>query len=400
MITDRRIVCLSSLAWEFLPTSRHHLTSVLAKHGNQVLYVDPPANLARPSDVRAYFARRRAAGVVEDVAPNVIRLTPPPRLPYAKGIYFDVASRANERSYASAVGKAVTKLGWHAPVLWDVCIVQLSQGVPDAIAPSAYVIHMTDDLWSYDWYHSGYDPMLRRAAKECDIALGSSSAIARRLETLGFDARELRHGVDAERFEPVARGQISPEPRLAGRRRPRLGFVGNIESRLDLDVVERLARSEGSVTLVGPVRIDGSMADRLRAAGCHLDGEIDYADVPRWLAGFDIALLPYKSTPIVKSSRPLKLLEYVAAGLPVVATDIPAARDLQPHVVTALTPQDFEDAVRELWRSGDALSSAPARAVRAEAARSESWHLRGEELAAVFVDAEEKRAARHRRTRA
>jgi glycosyltransferase involved in cell wall biosynthesis len=178
-----------------------------------------------------------------------------------------------------------------------------------------------------------------------------------------------------EHFAPAARGQLAPVASLRDRPRPRLGFVGNIESRLDLEAAAALARGPGSLTLIGPAKLPQEDEAALRAAGAHLEGAVPYEDLPAWLAGFDIAVLPYRRTELVLQSRPLKLLEYLAAGLPVVASDIPAARELAPHVRVARTPEEYVGEVAELWEAArDAPGDEPARRIdRLERVRGHSW---------------------------
>src|SRR5205807_6228368 len=142
--------------------------------------------------------------------------------------------------------------GWRRPILWDVCLVYFTPGVAERVPPSGHVLHMTDSLWDSRWYRPEYEGFLHRIARTAHVAAASTPALAERLAGYGFEAHHLPHGVDIERFEPVARGDLTPPPALAARPRPRLGFVGNVEDRLDADVLVALAAT-GSVTLVGPV---------------------------------------------------------------------------------------------------------------------------------------------------
>jgi teichuronic acid biosynthesis glycosyltransferase TuaH len=252
------------------------------------------------------------------------------------------------------------------------------------ITPTGHVVHLTDDLWSYPWYRPEYDEFLRQELARCQMAIGSTPALVERLATYGIETHHLPHGVDIELFGPVADGKVPPPNELVNRPRPRLGLVGNIEDRIDVDLVEALAMGSGSVTLVGPVNLPSVVRQRLDRAGCFFAGPVPYHDVPKWLAGLDVALVPYRTTELIRRSRPLKLLDYLAAGRPVVSTDMPAARELEPHVTVASSRSEYVDAVEDIWRRRDVELELEARRRRRDAVAKESWTQRGEELEALF----------------
>src|SRR5688500_8975282 len=114
MLEGRRIVCLSSLPWHWLPTSRHHIARELAKT-NEILYVDPPLNVARRPSRAALFGQ-----LVEDDV--VMRYQPPGHLPYGPAPVFAMTTPINQRVYARGVAGAVRHLGWHHPILWNASI--------------------------------------------------------------------------------------------------------------------------------------------------------------------------------------------------------------------------------------------------------------------------------------
>ena len=378
MLSGTRIVCLSSLPLGGLTTSRHHLARILAED-NEVLFVDPPGNAARGA---------RAAGGLHDEGGRIVRLEAPPHLPYGPLPLFLAATPWNQRTYARAVRAAVDELGWRDVVLWNASLVYPAPGVAPLLRPSVHFLHLTDSLWDYPWYRPRYERFLRRIIDTVDFTVGSSADITARLATYGRPAHHLPHGVDIDVFGRVARGEVEPHPAMADRPRPRLGFVGNVEARFDVELACALASGAGSLTVVGPRSLHPAQEDALRRAGCHLVDAVAYHEVPTWLAGFDIAVVPYRRNRLVEVSRPLKLLEYLGAGLPVVSIDIPAARELAPEVAVADSAGAFAAAVGELWARGEAqLLGPPARAARVELARPHSWRHRAAQLRALVATA-------------
>ncbi len=129
-------------------------------------------------------------------------------------------------------------------------------------------------------------------------------------------------GVDVEHFESARAAE--PHPALAPYRgRPVFGYVGVIDERIDLELVDALACAypEATVAMVGPLaKIEQSALPR-RANIAYL-GQREYAELPALLAGFDVALMPFALNEHTASISPTKTLEYLAAGLPVVSTAV------------------------------------------------------------------------------
>lgn len=377
MLAGEQVVCLASLPLGGRPSTWAHLARVLART-NEVLFVDPPTNLLRAPNIRGRFL---------PAADGIAVYEPPSHLPYSTPLRRRITGGLNRRRYSAAVGKAVRELGWSRPIIWHSMPTMFSAGVISAVEPGVEILHVTDDVWAYPDFGPVDEAELRQVAERADLVVATTPAIAARLSSYGVTAELLEQGVDVALFAPVAEHAVEVAGPLRSLRRPRLGFVGQLDWRLDIDTLVELASAEGSVVLVGPSALDADAMQRLRAAGCQLFPEVAYGDVPQWLAGIDVALVPYRPTDAVKGSRPLKLLDYLAAGLPVVSTDIPAARDLAPAVALATGPAEFRSATAQLWRESGSSEQ------RVDVARAHSWEQRAEEFSAMISAAREKRAS-------
>ena len=107
--------------------------------------------------------------------------------------------------------------------------------------------------------------------------------------------------------------------------RPRLLYVGTLDTRLDVDQVREVARSyeRGSVSLVGPVRESGPLDSLAGDPNVHVFPPVDRTELPGLVAAADVCLVPHVRTPLTEAMSPLKLYEYLAAGRPVAAVDLP-----------------------------------------------------------------------------
>jgi UDP-galactopyranose mutase len=201
-----------------------------------------------------------------------------------------------------------------------------------------------------------------------------------------FRAKQSRHpnvhcfpsSVDAAHFrlrDPMGRPVAEAEDQAA-LSHPRLGFFGVIDERLDLEILDHLSRAhpEWQIVMVGPiVKIDPVSLPR--RSNLHYFGQRSYQELPGYLAGWDVCLLPFAMNDATRFISPTKTLEYMAAELPIVSTPI---RDVaEPYgeiVYLGATPEEF---VRACER---ALASSPEeRFTRAQAMREvlagTSWEV-------------------------
>ena len=127
----------------------------------------------------------------------------------------------------------------------------------------------------------------------------------------------LPNGVDAENF---ARPRPEPED-IAGLARPRVVYVGALEYWFDVELLERcaLARPDVPFVVIGP-RPDGLPASLATLRNVHLIGPRPYAEIPAYLQHCDVGIVPFRRDALVDSIHPIKVYEYLAAGLRVVAT--------------------------------------------------------------------------------
>jgi UDP-galactopyranose mutase len=145
-----------------------------------------------------------------------------------------------------------------------------------------------------------------------------------------YEAKRRSHGnvyafpssVDVEHFAQARRRGVDPDDQTSIPH-PRLGFFGVIDERMDLDLLDGLAaaRPDWHLIMVGPVvKIDSSSLPQ--RANIHYLGPKTYRDLPRYISGWDVALMPFARNEATRFISPTKTPEYMAAGKPVVSTGI------------------------------------------------------------------------------
>jgi hypothetical protein len=153
-----------------------------------------------------------------------------------------------------------------------------------------------------------------------------------------------------------------------------------IENWVDLNVIRCLAsaRPEWSFAMIGEIRTDTSALREL--PNVHLLGRRHYQSLPGYCKAFDIAILPFVVNELTLAANPLKLREYLAAGLPVVAAPLPEVQKLGRFLRIASTPEEYLTEIEALLRSGR-------RGPNLAASRhmdSESWDVKVEALSSCI----------------
>jgi hypothetical protein len=168
---------------------------------------------------------------------------------------------------------------------------------------------------------------------------------------------------------------------------PRVGYIGLIGDKLDYDMLLDLARRnpQWSLVFLGTVRLS-QQEDRWHSLVAlpnvhHLDA-VDVSRVPHYVKGFQVGLLPNLQNLFAENCSPLKLYDYLAAGIPVPSMDMPHVRPFASHIHLAPTPADFGQAV------SDALEDTAEQRnrERKHIAARETWQARAEQLSAMILD--------------
>ncbi|MFN7134954.1 MAG: glycosyltransferase, partial [Myxococcales bacterium] len=165
--------------------------------------------------------------------------------------------------------------------------------------------------------------------------------------------------------------------------RKRIGYLGALYEWVDFgllaDVARRLPRHE--FYLVGPVRRGLDVSDLERLPNVRLTGHRAYPLVPRAMASFDVALIPFKEGDIARAADPIKIYEYFCFGLPVVSTDVGDLQSLGSLLHVASGPEAFAAAIRKALEE----KSPKLREQRVKYARANDWSQRARGVAEAIL---------------
>lgn len=161
----------------------------------------------------------------------------------------------------------------------------------------------------------------------------------------------------------------------AGLARPRIGYLGSVDHRIDVGLLEALARAhpEWPLVLVGPID-DAAVGPLRRLPNVHFRPQISIAEVPAALSAFDVGLMPYADIPMTRYTYPAKLHPYLAAGLPIATTPLPDLEEFGNLVETGTGAAGFVAAVER------AVSRPRRSDLRRSVARRNTWSSRYSDL--------------------
>jgi UDP-galactopyranose mutase len=322
------VICLSHLRWDFVYQRPQQLMSRCAQ-GRRVLFVEEP--------------------VFDESAP---RLDLTPRGPDVSVAVAHLPAGMGEdevdRAQAALIDAALCELGLDRFVAWY--YTPMALGFTRHLSPEAVVYDCMDELSGF----LGAPPRLREREAElfrrADLVFTGGRSL--------YEAKRHQHprvyafpsSVDAPHFARALSGLAEPADQAA-LGRPRIGYCGVIDERMDLDLLGGIAalRPDWQVVMLGPVvKIDPTKLPR--AANIHYLGGRRYDELPAYLAGWDVAMMPFALNEATRFISPTKTPEYLAAGLPVVST---AIRDVvHPYqdlglVRIAQTPEKFVAAAEQ-----------------------------------------------------
>lgn len=379
MIRDRVIVCIAS-AWDYDPTSKHHLMSLLAE-SNDIVWVNYHGS-RKPgwtvSDLTgAIRTLRCAAQGVRRISPTMVQLTPWV-IPGAKR---PALRRWHERGLVAQIERAVESVDPRRSKP-----LQVWTFAPDtpflrgALGEECFVYYCVDEYTRFD----GFDSLWiadaeRRQIERADLVVTTSEPLLAAKSRLREDVVLVRHGVDHAHFARTWRVPLAPPPELDRIPRPIFGYFGLIHHWVDLELLGEVARRrpEYSFVVLGDARVRTHAAVR---PNVYFLGRRPYSVIPNYCAAFSAGMLLFRQNAMTRHVNPIKMFEYMAAGLPVVSTPLPEAERYPQTIRVAAGAERFAeqcDAVLE-----DAGS--PPRSFVSGLVERETWRSRVETLSELI----------------
>jgi len=327
------LIVFCHLRWDFVFQRPQHLMTRLAEHYN-ILFVEEPMH----TEGQARLEKMA-------VAPNITVYRP--HTPIHQWGFHDDQLPTLQNLLADLVPEG------ERPVVWfyTPMALPLLQG----LNPSLVVYDCMDELAAFK---NPPKQLLQRESallNLADLVFTGGPSLYEAKKDRHANAHCFSSSVDAKHFRQALDSAIShpDQAHVAG---PRLGFYGVIDERFDTELVRQMAAShpEWQIVLVGPVvKIDP--AELPRADNVHYMGQRNYDELPKFLAGWDLCLLPFAMNDSTKFISPTKVLEYMAAEKLSVSTPITDVKVPYGDVVAiASTADEYIAACERMLAESDA----------------------------------------------
>lgn len=294
------LVCFSHLRWHFVFQRPQHLLTRCARD-RRVYYIEEP--IVEPG-ITPHLR-------LDSTSPVVVVV---PHLP--EGLDAKQSAAAQQRLVDELM--QTERIGEY--VLWYYTPMALA--FTTHLSPLATVYDCMDELSAFKGAPSALKHHETELMRRATLVLTGGRSL--------FEAKRHQHhnihpfpsSVDVAHFAQARQFTVDPEDQ-ASIPGPRLGFFGVIDERMDIDLIDGVAasRPDWHLVMLGPVvKIDP--ASLPRRPNVHFLGSKSYNDLPRYLAGWDVALLPFARNEATRFISPTKTPEYMAAGKPIVSTSI------------------------------------------------------------------------------
>jgi len=302
-------------------------------------------------------------------------VTTPPQIPFPGSQW---ARKVNARLVRRSIARILSSLPDRPVQLWSFApdVVDLVGSFNEELV----LYYCVDAFGEFPGYDRGLIEQLELALiRKSDVVLTTSQPLYEARRSLHPHVHLVQHGVDHKHLSGAVAEDLTLPEDLRTLPKPVFGFVGVVGEWVDLELVAGLARRrpEASIVIIGPaVTPRAALGDLPNVRWL---GGKNHEELPGYLRGFDVGLIPFRKLPLTHHANPIKLYEYLAAGVPVVSTPLPAVRPVAGSVWLA------DDAETTARCCAEALNhNRPAdRACRSQLMANESWTARLEQISDI-----------------
>ncbi len=373
----KAVIAFSHLRWNFVYQRPQHLMTRLALHYRVFFFEEPVYEANNPRLV------------ITQPTPNVWVCTPHSPLD-------SVGFHDQQLPALQALVDGLTRDHQiEDPIVW--MYTPMALPLVTGLHPRIIVYDCMDELAAFKGAPRQLLQREHALLKTADLVFTGGPSLYRAKRSRHHSVHCFPSSVDKSHFS-LAREPAAELPAQRAMPRPRLGFFGVIDERLDIDLVDRIAcaHPEWQLVMVGPVvKIDP--ASLPRRPNIHYFGQQPYAELPGFLAGWDVCLLPFALNDATRFISPTKTLEYMAAEKPIVSTPVEDVATPHGHVVAVGEGNKFialcEEALQE-----NATQRARREALMRSVVNDTSWDRTASEMMQLIESHSAAKAPRPVRT--
>lgn len=372
------------------------LAKVLCKN-HRVFYIDHPRTM---KDVRAeegiggllkhhkLFKKKTISPMRVDVGSSSFLAFRPwmtwPVNFLPAGSTYDGLSRWNDSRMNSFLSTLLKEYGMKDYIFINAMDPFFYLNIPDSIKPKKHFYYSLDNISEVDYTAKHGSRLEEEQVKSAEAVLATSTVLKSKMEQWRQEVTLLPNAVDFDHFHSATSDSTEVASELQGLEMPLIGYVGSLEYRVDADIMEKILQQnpDKKLVVIGPVIKEHFPMERLEGyENLMYLGPRKFEELPSYLKAFACGIIPFKNTGVTKSIYPLKVNEYLAAGLPVVATQFsPDIESFKDDIHLADNPESFAQKVGEACNQ----KYDEKRDSRFQTAKANTWSVRVKKLEELF----------------
>lgn len=377
-LRGRDILCFSH-DWTGDPLSKTHLMRVLSRD-NRILWINAIANrmpTASGKDVSRIFKKLKAfTEPVREVENNIFVLNP-----LAIPTYGSAAVRKFNQSFLlSQVKAAMRKLKFQKPV--NMVFNPAAGLLAGKLNEESLIYYCVDEYTAFTGAAAGLKEIEEGLFRKSDLVIVSAEKLLESKRKFNPNTFLIRHGTDWRHFRKALSEETEIPGEIKDLPKPVIGFHGLLADWVDFELIKKIAAhfKNGSIVLIGKIAVDAEQKVKILdgISNVHFLGRKPYANLPAYCKGFDVSLNPFIINDLTLAANPLKVREYLAAGLQVVSTDIPEVRILE-HCRIGKTHEEFIEQIEK------ALANPQSKTEISDSIKRESWDAKIDELREIMA---------------
>jgi glycosyltransferase involved in cell wall biosynthesis len=340
MLTNNNILCFAN-DFKNDPTSKQQVMTLLSKY-NKVLWVNS-ISLRAPkmttSDCNRIWDKiRRFVRGVERINDNMFVITPLV-LPFPSSRLIRFLNNILLKIFLSYY---INKLKMKDIQIWTFMptMVDLLGNLNEKL-----IVYYCVDEWSEFSFIDKVSiiDMETRLLKKSDIVIVTAQKLYVQKSKYNPNTYLVRHGVDFDFFNKATLASTVIPDDISSIHGPRIGFFGLIHEWVDIELLQYIATNnpKWSIVLIGKVAESIDISSLIKCDNIHFLGQKEYSKLPGYCRGFDVAIIPFVVNALTVNVNPIKLREYLAAGLPVVSSNLPEIVPYKDVVHLAINREDY-----------------------------------------------------------
>lgn len=322
------LICLSHLRWDFVYQRPQHLLTRFAKYSNVYFYEEPIFD----GNEESFLSISKRGEGLNVVVPHLQK---------------DLDHDQQEQALTALFDLFISGYDLEETLFWYYTPMALKYTIKHR--PKAIVYDCMDELSGFKFADAQIQDFEQQLLEKADVVFTGGHSLYEAKKQYHANIYPFPSSIEKEHFAMAKTcSEATDQVDIPG---PKIGFFGVIDERFDIDLIGALAsnRPDWNIILVGPVvKIDPATLPQ--QPNIHYLGQKSYKELPNYLAGWDVAMLPFLLNESTRFISPTKTPEYLAASIPVVSTpihDVINPYGDQQLVHICASPETFEQAIEK-----------------------------------------------------